>query len=48
MPFDGPDKRRVKNNIVKGTIDTASSHWEELSEPCKELIKNMVKYVPGI
>ena len=47
MPFDGADKKRVRNNILKGTLDVSSSHWEELSDPCKELIKNMVKYAPS-
>jgi calcium-dependent protein kinase len=48
MPFDGPDKQRVKLNILKGMPSFTGSEWDDVTPDGKDLVKKMLSFKPGI
>lgn len=41
-PFDGTDRRKLKNCIIRGVADFESPEWEHVNPECKSLVQGMM------
>jgi serine/threonine protein kinase len=47
-PFDGGDRRKLKNCIIRGVAEYEIPEWEHINEECKLLVQKMLTYSAGI